>query len=139
MTELWDFVSKHSVRGTCKCGKCADQPAKDIQPNSEHTSDVIFFNVALVGEPDVAEFKRLIKFHKGEFCEMDLLDGGEHSYLQVGGWFGDQGAALQLMGLGALLSVWKLQTPRMLPGLSDELVMQMAGSGMVSIQADGPE
>ena len=78
--------------------------------------------------------RRLIADSKqGEFGDMDPFDGQEHSYIEVGGWIGDQGQALTLMGLGAVLGLWKVMTPKMLPGLPDDLMQMMAGRGMVSI------
>ena len=75
---------------------------------------------------------------KGAHCDVNIFDGEEHSYLELGGWIGDQGFALMLMGLGTLLGLWKLLTPRtMLPaGMPEDLIMEMAGSGMVAIKAE---
>lgn len=76
--------------------------------------------------------------HRGAFNECDLFDGKEHSYLEVGGWIGDQGLALMLMGLGTVLGLWKLLTPRTILGAmaDDDLAMRMAGIGYVSIMAE---
>ena len=65
------------------------------------------------------------------------LDGKEHSYMEIGGDIGDQGRALMAMGLGAILGLWNLLTPAML-GLDREMQLQMAGMGLLSIQARQP-
>lgn len=133
MQELRDFVQTHAERGTCRCGKCLDTTGVDQQP-ADHTIDMVFFEVAVKGEPDPAEMLRLVKESRnGEFCEMDPFDGEEHSYIEVGGWIGDQGLALMFMGLGKLLGLWSVMTPKMLPGLPDDMVQMMAGSGMITI------
>lgn len=133
MQELQKFVMEHAERGTCRCGRCVDHPGKDEQPEG-HTIDMVFFEVSAKNDPDAAELKRLIQANvKGDFGDLDPWDGKEHSYIEVGGWIGDQGLALMLMGLGAALGVWTLMTPKMLPGLSDNLVQQMAGQGMITI------
>jgi len=131
--DVAEFVMQHSERGTCRCGNCADHPGIDKQPTG-HTADVVFFRVCARNEPDAAAFRILIEgAQHGEFCELDPWDGKEHGYMEVGGWIGDQGLALQFIGLGSLLGLWRLMTPKMLPGLPDDLVMQMAGMGMVTI------
>lgn len=127
---LNEFVRKHSERGTCRCGQCDDHPGIDQQPNG-HTVNLAFFEVSARDNPDKDEFVRLIKESKtGEFCDLDMFDGNEHGYMEIGGWIGDQGAALQFLGLGHLLGVWKLFTPAAL-GLSGDQALQMAGSGYV--------
>lgn len=128
---LVDYVLAHSIRGTCTCGKCCDAPKnpKEKQPNG-HTVNLTFFKVAAKGgEKD--EFISLVKKeHPG------YLDGKEHSYLQIGGDMGDQGIALMTIGLGHLLGVWKAMSPdTVMPFLPEGLKQQMAGRGMVSLQA----
>ena len=127
------YVLDFSSRGTCRCGKCVDHPGVDSQPEG-HTVDIVFFEVCKSGDPDAATFRRLIEgARQGEFCELDPWDGKEHGYIEVGGWIGDQGLALKFIGLGALLGLWTLMTPKILPGLPNDLIMQMAGMGMVTI------
>ena len=133
MTSLMDYVHAHAVRGACTCGRCIDGPQNpgDHQPNG-HTADVYFFDVAAQDEPKVADLQTCIANHKGEFRDCDPLDGKEHSYIELGAWLGDQGAALMLMGLGALLGLWEVATPKMIPGLDKPLMDMMAGQGFVS-------
>lgn len=99
--------------------------------------DMIFFKLDIINEPDSEILRSLIIEQKGCFCEVDLFDGKEHSYIELGSWIGDQGQALNLMGLGSALGLWKLLTPRsLMPFLEEDLIQQMAGQGMVTIQAE---
>lgn len=130
-----EFIHAHSIRGACMCGLCIDAP--DTPTNNQprgHTADVMFFKVASANNPDPAIFRGLIE---KEFPKW--LDGNEHSYLETGADIGDQGMALQTMGLGHLLGVWQLMTPESMLGkhAPSELKMRMAGAGMVTIKAIG--
>jgi hypothetical protein len=103
---------------------------------SGHSADLMFFPVVARNAPDAETFRQLTKSHSGVFGPCDPFDGKEHGYMELGGWIGDQGLALQYMGLGALLGVFKLLTPKtVMPFLPPDLQMQMAGQGMVTIQA----
>jgi hypothetical protein len=126
---LADYVAEHAVRGACQCGRCFDAVAdpQNHQPNG-HTADLVFFKVAQK-DADAEEFKKLVAV---EFPHW--LDGNEHSYLETGWDIGDQGLAMMAMGLGSILGTWKLLSPAMLP-LPDDLKMQMAGAGYITIQA----
>ena len=80
---------------------------------------------------------------KGELIEIlktypqpERLAGGP-SYIEVGGVIGDQGAALQLFGLGAVLKLWTVLTPKTL-GLEGPAADQMAGMGFVMISGWKP-
>lgn len=139
MQELQEYVMKNAVRGDCVCGKCADAVKNPKQPQG-HTADMIFFKVSAGPDANADRLRELIKANvRGSFCDVDLFDGEEHSYLEVGGWIGDQGAALMLMGLGSILGLWKLLTPYTVLGskLPKEVAMQAAGAGYVSIKAGG--
>lgn len=135
MTEtmtLADYVANHTERGECRCGKCLDRG--DAPDPEGHTADMVFFRVARRGEPTREDFIRLTRGHRGAFGEYDPLDGKGHTYIELGGWMGDQGLALLYMALGALLGVFSLATPRTLfPGIGDAEAMQMAGSGLVMV------
>lgn len=134
MITLVEYVHACAIRGACTCGRCCDsgpEPEKH-QPNG-HTADVYFFQVAATQDADADTLCRLIGEHKGTFNECDPLDRCEHSYIELGGWIGDQSLALMLMGLGTVLGLWRMLTPKMLPGLDKGLMDQMAGQGMVSI------
>lgn len=105
--------------------------------SAEADADVIFFGVRKGPQASADELKAVMAQHKGEFCDMDPLDGKEHNYMELSGWVDDQGAALTLIGLGAALGAWKLLTPKTMLGAlaTPELVQQMAGMGMVAMQA----
>ena len=135
---LREYIINNCVRGACTCGKCADAPLnpENYQP-SGHTADLVFFKVSAKPDANADTLRKLVMEHKGEFCECNLFDGREHSYMEIGGWIGDQGLAMMLMGLGQLLGLWNLLTPRIVLGndLSDDLVKELAGSGFVCIKA----
>ncbi len=142
MQELIEYIKKHVERGACTCGRCMDAPAKpETKQPVGHTADLIFFKVKAVNEPNAEEFKRLVMAHalQGSFGGgLNLFDDHEHSYIEIGGWIGDQGYALMLMGLGALLGAWDLFTPRVLiPELADDdpLMRTMVGQGFIIIQS----
>ena len=54
------------------------------------------------------------------------------SYIEVGVYLGDQGAALQLFGLGKVLGLWEIITPESI-GMDGEDADKLAGFGMVLI------
>ena len=135
MDKLWQYVIKHTTRGQCTCGKCIDSPLtahpelKDKYQPQGHTADVMFFKVAIRDSPDRETFLGLVRAEQPHW-----LDGKEHNYLEMGGDMGDQGIALTTQALGSLVGAWKLITPNMLGDLiPDNLKMQMAGSGMITI------
>jgi hypothetical protein len=129
---LNDYVLYHTERGECQCGKCIDKGDKPDPIG--HTVDIFFFKLIARNDPTAYEFLELIKTHKGIHCDCDPLDGQEHNYIELGGWIGDQGRALQFMGLGTLLGVFKLITPKTIKDLPDELMSQMAGMGFITVQ-----
>lgn len=144
MSILAKYIVEHCTRGACTCGRCIDAPpdAKNLQPDSVgHTVDLQFFKVALKDNPlDVDkeimkdELIPLIKGHKGDFCDVDLFDGKEHNFIEIGGWIGDQGLALILMGMGELIGIWKVATPnRIAPDFSEETRTMLAQTGYISI------
>ena len=132
---LLEYMAEHTQRGACMCGECTDarKDADKHQPLG-HTSNVEFFKVTLVDEPDADTLKHLIKVHKGEFLDVDVFDGAEHNFLDIGAWIGDQSAGLCLMGMGELLGLWALLTPTSM-GMPEDTRMYMAQNGMVSIKA----
>lgn len=133
--DLARYVVEHTRRGTCHCGQCADHPGTDAQPTG-HTADLFFFCVSAVGDPTAEQLRTLIAAaHHGEFCDLDPLDGQEHGYIEVGGWIGDQGLAMQFMGLCQLVGLGRVLQPNILP-LPDALKQQMAASGMVTLTAE---
>lgn len=121
MKDLIEYVREHTVIPPESGQPCADQ---------------VFFSVGARNQPDASKLKELVQNNKkGEFCDVDLFDGGEHNYIEIGAWIGDQGLALTLMGLGTLLGLWKSLTPKTVLGtLPKELETRMAQQGFVSIQ-----
>lgn len=133
---LAKYVLDHTLRDACRCGKCIDPGNPDVVL-LPHTVDMYFFNVCAVNNPQKDEFTDLISKHQGEFCEVNLFDGNEHGYMELGGWIGDQGLAMQFMGLGELLGLWKIMHPGKILDVNNPeqkvLADRMAGMGMVSI------
>ena len=138
MIQLQKFVEENGIRGACCCGKCIDAPEhpKQKQPQG-HTANMVFFNVAVKEGTKAEELKSLIlESVEGSFTNINLFDGKEHNYMEIGGWIGDQGLALMLMGMGTVLGLWSLLSPITMLGLKldDPLTQQMAGMGMLSVQ-----
>lgn len=145
MSNLVHYVQTHTDRSVCRCGQCIDavEPVEKDQwdvvelVKPPHTVNMYFFDVSVVGNPTAEEFILLTNEHQGAFGEATPLDGGEHSYMELGGWIGDQGLAMQYMALGKILGIWEILHPGMILNLADPeqkvLADQMAGRGMVSI------
>lgn len=108
----------------------------DTVPN-ESAADVVFFRVMPREAPDPQELRRLLIAQAGEAGSVKVLDGKEHSYVELGGWLGSQSLALRLMGLGQQLGLWQLLTPYSVLGelVSPEAAHQMAAGGMVTVLA----
>jgi len=136
---IHDYVAKHTQQGECICGKCLPIPdagtSKFYMQQGRHTINMEFFKVAIVGEPNKDEYLKLMAEHKGHHCDCNPIDGGEHGYMELGGWIGDQGEAMCFMALGVHLGVFKLLTPNtVMPHLPDDLKKQMIGAGLVCVQ-----
>jgi hypothetical protein len=134
MTPLLEFIQRHVEAGECTCGRCGPV-STNPGPHRQDLADLVFFKVAKKGEPNAVELIQLIKAHKGDFVDLDLFDGGDHSYINVGGWIGDQGAALMLMGLGSLMGLWELRTPYTMidPHMEKGMANAMASAGWVTV------
>lgn len=143
MSALAEYVRVHTDRGECQCGKCMDKgnkpdPVSPIPDHLyDHTANMVFFKVCIRNEPNADEVRKLISEHKGVFNSVDLFDKQEHNFMELGGWIGDQGLALQFMALTSLVGLTELMTPlTMLPGLlPQDLVMKMAQTGYVAVRA----
>lgn len=130
---LIDYVLTHTERGECRCGKCCDTTGR---PDPQgHTIDMVFFKVAVTNAPTKEEFIQLTKDHRGEFGEVNPIDGGDHNYMELGGWIGDQGIAMMYMALGVFLGVFNLLSPATVLKIDDSRALEMAGMGFLSVQA----
>lgn len=132
---LIEYVMAKSTRGECQCGECFDRGEKP-DPTG-HTADLMFFKVGVAGKPDADTFRRLTAEHVGAFGSVDPFDGDEHGFMELGGWIGDQGLAMQYMGLGTVLGVFKLLSPKTMLGdlIPAELQMTMAQRGLLTVVA----
>lgn len=109
----------------------------DMMPDApaETCADMCFFKVKLRGVPDAATLEHLVRDHNPGEHAVNVFDHNEHNYIELGAWVGSQELALRLMGMGALLGLWQLLTPKTMFGknATPELTEQLAGSGMVAI------
>jgi hypothetical protein len=142
--KLVQYIQTYSQRGPCQCGQCVVLTPDGFAPASiipevpkDHTADLVFFKVHQRNGASAADLKVAILAHAGEYEDVNLFDHQEHSYLEIGGFVGDQGLAMQLMGLGALLGLWKLLTPYTVLGknLDPDRAMSLAQAGLVTILA----
>lgn len=131
--KLVEYVLAHALRGACTCGKCIDAPpAPELNQPGGHTVDLTFFKVAANG----GSKEELLALVEQEFPHW--LDGKEHSYIELGAELGDQGLALETIGLGHLLGLWTALSPdTMMPFLPAETKQMMAGNGLVALQSKG--
>jgi hypothetical protein len=130
---LAEYVVNHIERGACTCGSCLDAPPNpETRQPTGHTADMFFFKVKTHNNPSADVLRVLIE------SEMPLLlDGKEHSYIEIGAGIGDQGAALCLIGLAQLLGLGKAITPNAFGDLlPNDLKKQMAGRGMITFRAN---
>lgn len=111
---------------------------KDLDVRTEirdSAIDMVFFSVAVSGDATADALRKLISEHQGDFCDVDPLDGKEHSYIELGAWLGDQGVALCFMAMGVKLGLWALLSPSTVlgPACSKADALRMAGSGFLAI------
>lgn len=125
MSALADYI-----RNNTRC-----VPREESAP--EAAVDVEFFKVVADPKADAQVLRELVLAHSGEWGNVDVFNGGEHSYLELGGWLGSQEYALRLIGLGTHLRLWSLLSPRtMLKDLvDDETAQALAQRGLISLQA----
>jgi hypothetical protein len=125
VSSLADYIQKHT--------QCVARG--DTAP--ETAVDVVFFKVVADPQADASALRDLIQAHSGQWGDADVLNGDEHSYLELGAWLGSQEYALRLIGLGTHLGLFSLLSPRtMLKDLVDEETeLALAQRGLVSVQA----
>ena len=136
---LYDFITTHSDRTECRCGKCFDRTVGPDEEPTNHSVSVEFFTVSLLNPedpPSVEEFEAVLAGHTSDYVTTNPFPlDAEQNYMTLGAFVGDQGVAMQMMALGHLLGMWKLLTPMLMFGdlMSEDERMQLAGRGMVSI------
>lgn len=138
MEDLAQYVVDHTSRTECVCGRCltsgADAQGK-LSPDPGHTADLHFFKVSAMNDPSAEELRRVVASHATSAC--NPFDGREYNYIGLGHWLGSQELALRLMGLGAILNLWKLYTPRAMLGrlgVPDETLNHLAEQGMITVK-----
>lgn len=122
MSELHTFIQQHAQVGP---------------RGAAGGVDVYFFTVKAAPGANAATLQALVRAHKGVHVEVDLFDGKEHGYPEIGAWLGSQEAALALIGLGTQLELWQLLSPRTMLGVDvpAEVEETLAGQGLISLQA----
>lgn len=124
LNKLIDYITSHTERGECQCGKCCDKGPDTPAP--EHSINVHFFWVSSKNNPNAEELRALLE---ADYPELERLKGGP-SYIELGGVLGDQGIALMLIGLGGILKLWPVITPEVM-GITGAEADSMAGIGFV--------
>lgn len=97
--------------------------------------DMHFFKVLISETFDAQQwrdtFTRFVKEGHGEFGPVtaERVSAGP-SYIEWGGWIGDQGLAMRVMACGHRARLWDVSTPRTL-GVEGPEADQLAGGGYV--------
>lgn len=100
-------------------------------------ANVVFFGVTGSATASAFALRAAIAQHALQFDSVDVFDGEEHGYIELGAWLGSQELALRLIGLGAQLGLWQLLTPYSVlgPDTEPDLARKIAGAGMVTLLA----
>lgn len=155
MVELAEYIVEYCIKGSweCTCGKCIDIDSDDNVQNSGRkygtkTADVQLFKVTFRNLCDISKiekdiikenFIQLIKCHEGVNKDIDILDGREHGFIEIGKWIGDRNMALMLMGMGELLDMWEVITPnRVASEFSEETRKMLVDAGCILIKYKEP-
>ena len=105
-------------------------PDESAIPPTARVVDVHFIQIAVHLEAAGLVKDDLVALLR-TYPEPERLARGP-SYIEVGGWLGDQGAALQLFALGEALGLWTVITPERL-GITGAAADQLAGTGFVML------
>lgn len=122
MRELTEYIRHNAV--------------KHPRGTVEGSLDVVFFEVQAKSGARPEMLRKLLLEHVSTFIDVDVFDGDEHGYIELGAWLGSQEDALALIGLGAQLKLWNLLTPRTVlgAGVAADIEEQLARKGLVSLQ-----
>lgn len=138
---LSEMVKKHVKRTDCICGVCNVSEGEELPEgyDEDKTVDLVFFKLWAESPPEPRAFIEATKSWRGARLACNPLDGEEHNFIELGGWVGDPGIAMQYMGLGVLLGVFDLITPKTeMVGISDSMATQVALTGKIAIKAKEP-
>jgi hypothetical protein len=141
MERLADLILKNTVpfrkgepvverdHGNVHVTEVFGYPHQDEAPEMQKV-DVHFITVGVPkSTPELKD--ALVEAIEKEYPSIDRLKCGP-SFIEVGGELGDQELALRLFGLGEVLGLWKVITPKLLQMEGPEADM-MAGQGFVMI------
>ncbi len=129
LIRVGDVVSEEQV-GPLSVTTIDAMPSEDEVKNKElQIVDCILVKVGV----DKAEAEK----HRAEFIATieplrSVLEPGP-SYIAIGAYIGDQGAAFQFMALGEVLGLWTVFTPKTLGVMDATQLREYAGRGYVMI------
>ena len=105
--------------------------------SSEPGVSLAFFKLIVSGTGCSDTLRKLVVQHMGEHVELDLFDGAEHGFIEIGARLGSQELALMLIGLGSNLGLWDLLSPRTMFGESIDHLLErnLAESGLITLVA----
>ena len=125
MQPLIDYIVNHTQRGECQCGSCCDKLPNREAPT--HSADVCFFWVSTKEDPTKEALLALLEKY---YPEMDRLRMGP-SYIEIGAALGSQQVALLLLGLGELVGLWEVISPKTFGITDPQKAQELAGWGFV--------
>ena len=118
-------------------GQVVTIDAFPAQPATRHTVDCHFVTVGFTEHAPSWSHQQfsdaILACPRGEFRDMPLerWQGGP-SYIEIGGWIGDQTLALRLMALGQEHDLWDVITPALF-GITGAEADVLAGNGLVLV------
>lgn len=106
------------------------------RPADKQTVDCHFVTVGFTEHaPTLSHrefYEALVTNPEGEFTEITPSRWADGlSYIEIGGWIGDQTLAFQLLALGEVHGLWTVVTPAVLGFTDAALADSMAGGGLV--------
>ena len=110
-TTLPEYLEEYANLEPCECKKCKDRNHA-LPDNTGHTADVLFHQISANKGAYKHTLAKLIREYADQFKLCDPLDGERHDHHELEKWLGTHDMALKLMGLGAVLGLFNLTTPR---------------------------
>lgn len=132
-----EYTGDPKLKAVWKLGKLVHANISQVEAGTEGATSVGLFEIIqtkdskLTAEKLVKAIKAAHKGHYQDETVERLLLGP--SYIELGAWIGDQGLALCLMGLGEILGLWTVVTPRSLNITDEAAIQSMMVSGFIMI------
>lgn len=131
--EVFEYLVDHGVHEPQEGTELREPDSDGAFPRERREIDL---NIFKVGAKPTAKPEELLALVEANLPE--LLDGAEHSFVEIGVKLGDKGAALMLIGLGGCLGLWDVMSPEtVLPDagpLDPKLKRRMAEAGLVTMR-----